>query len=571
MINQRSLFFYCLAVTVMAGAAEAAATPQRLAFSEKLGVEVFALPNSLGVWCQPTLTLNIMVKDNSALLQPGGLTGFLPKLKTVFDRECSQATAANVSVIKTLDHSVVGSLLNISKADGWTVNSSVAESAPIAKKTESQAVAAVVQPAQAMPQPVVASAPLAQKTDEQATSSTAIPLSPAAVSQPATTVAPTLPRDFDYFSALIQYLRVNPALADDDGITRLWASYRFTREYEQVANQEFKLQPIIQKAKEDLAATLSQADTGRVNIIFNSDFSAYDFNKKMFPLAISGSEFRLTKPCCIQSPNVPNSFVLKVSELDAITGLPMDNIAAEAFAEKRTQYGRINRTIGLAVVVKLDSTGLTKNNWGVVTASGALDTAAFLTDKDDTKIMYQISQNELQKMREAKAAEKVLAAKVEADHQADIRRQQAMASRDQDIIALSQASSSVKLANVISDGQINYLHHLNNLRFARADAILRSQPVAVSMLVQMDASGRNEVATAWPGHLKITVPENLPEVKSSGWYLVRGLLSVPDGDSLPPAALVANTIYACVQPKCVDATDATTIVDRKLTAMNGGL
>ncbi len=175
MINQHNLFFYFLAATVITGTAEAAA-PQRLAFSEKLGVEVFALPNSKGVWCQPTMTLNIMVKDNSALLQAGGISGFLPKLNTVFDRECSQATAAKVSVIKTLDHSVVGSLLNISKAEGWAVNASTPEPAAITQKAESQAVAVVAQPA-----PVVASVVLAQPAMQPA----AIPPTPVPVQQPA--------------------------------------------------------------------------------------------------------------------------------------------------------------------------------------------------------------------------------------------------------------------------------------------------------------------------------------------------------------------------------------------------
>ncbi|WP_347990340.1 type IV secretory system conjugative DNA transfer family protein [Methylomonas sp. AM2-LC] len=130
----RNLFFYCLvALAVMAGAvaADGVATPKRLAFSEKLGVEVFALPDSKGDWCQPTMTLNIMVKDNSALLEPSGLSGFLPKLNPVFDKECPQAIAANVSVIKTLDNSVFGSLLNISKADGWAVKTSAPETIPV--------------------------------------------------------------------------------------------------------------------------------------------------------------------------------------------------------------------------------------------------------------------------------------------------------------------------------------------------------------------------------------------------------------------------------------------------------
>ncbi|HEY8037843.1 MAG TPA: DUF4852 domain-containing protein [Methylobacter sp.] len=569
MLMNRNFFFYCVTVAAMVGTVEAA-TPQRLAYSEKLGVEVFALPDSSGVWCQPTLTLNILLKDNSPLMQPDGLNGFLPKLKKVFDQECLKATTAKVSVIKVVDQSVVGSVLNISKADGWTVGLPASESAAVAQKSDVQtaSTAAQVQP-QTEPSPAVTSPSLPPKIDEQATTSdSAAP--PEVLPQP-TTAASVLPRDTGYFSALIQFLRANPSLADDAGVIRLWASYRFAREYEQVANQEFKLQPVIQKAKADLAATLAQADSGRINIIFNSNFDAYDFNKQMFPIAISGNDFRLTKPCCLESPNLPNSFVLKVSGLDAITGLPMDNVAAETFAEKRTQYGRINRTISLAVSVKLDSADFTKNSWGVISALGTLDTAAFLDNKDDTKTIYQLTQSELQKMREAKAAAEAIAAKAEVDRQAEIRKQKAMARRDQDILALSQASSSVKLANAISDEQINYGQHLDNLRSARAKAIIKGQPVTVSMLVQMDESGRNELPTKWPGHLQVTVSESQPELKSSGWYLVRGLLSVPDGDSLPPATLVANAVYACTQPQCADATDATTIVDRKLAAINEGV
>ena len=129
----RNLFFYCLVIiAIQAGAVTAdGVTPKRLAFSEKLGVEVFALPDSKGVWCQPTMTLNIMLKDNSPLLEPSGLGGFLPKLNAIFDKECPEATAANASVIKTLDNSVFGSPLNISKADGWVVKTSAPETAPV--------------------------------------------------------------------------------------------------------------------------------------------------------------------------------------------------------------------------------------------------------------------------------------------------------------------------------------------------------------------------------------------------------------------------------------------------------
>ena len=171
----------------------------------------------------------ILLKDNSPLIQSDGLNGFLPKLKKVFDQECSKAITAKVSVMKAGDHSVVGSVLNISKADGWAIGASASESADPSRKADIQTVA-TVNPAQ--PQTEQSSSevslPLVPKKDGQiTTSSSAAPSE--VLPQPTTTAIPVLPRDNGYFSALIQFLRANSSLVDDAGVTRLWASYRFAR------------------------------------------------------------------------------------------------------------------------------------------------------------------------------------------------------------------------------------------------------------------------------------------------------------------------------------------------------
>ena len=129
------------------------------------------------------------------------------------------------------------------------------------------------------------------------------------------------------------------------------------------------------------------------------------------------------------------------------------------------------------------------------------------------------------------------------------------------------SQTTTRLANFLSTDPVNFYARLDSLRSARTASILAAKPVNVQMLVQMDSSGHDKVATEWPGQLQVTVPESLPALKSSGWYLIRGQLSVPDGDDLPVAQLIAEDLYACTQPKCAEAADPTTIVDRKIAGV----
>jgi len=96
--------------------------------------------------------------------------------------------------------------------------------------------------------------------------------------------------------------------------------------------------------------------------------------------------------------------------------------------------------------------------------------------------------------------------------------------------------------------------------------LIHNMPVETIMLVQADSSGRDNIATRWPGHLDITVAKDRPALKSGNWYLVAGSVTASDADGFPPAHLVALNVFACQQDKCADAGDATEIVDRKITA-----
>jgi len=332
-------------------------------------------------------------------------------------------------------------------------------------------------------------------------------------------------------------------------------------------NQEFRLQPILQKARSDLAESAAQSARGRVTAVFLTQFASYDFNKQSFPITLNLNQISFSQPCCNFAPGLPDIFIISVSGADAVDSLPMSTAAAQAFTEARTRSGNVNRAIAIAVTIKLGPEGF-KINARQATATGTLESATIFGDQQATLPLYQISASDLETIRVRKAAAQALQAKAEAERQAGMRRQQMLAQRQQTILALTNSTASVKLANWLSTGELNINAQLDNLRSARVSALTSNKPVPVRMLVQAGASGRSQVDTNWPGKLQISVAEG-PALTSSGWFLVQGLLSVSDEDTLPAAQLLAQTVYACKEPKCAEAEDAVAIVDRKLGELSG--
>jgi hypothetical protein len=128
---------------------------------------------------------------------------------------------------------------------------------------------------------------------------------------------------------------------------------------------------------------------------------------------------------------------------------------------------------------------------------------------------------------------------------------------------------SVRLANAIApagslppDGG----RRLDNLRDARADALISGQPTPVSLLIQAGADGRNQVAASWPGSLALDVPQAQPQLVTGRWYLVHGALSVDDtpNDDPPAAArLQVQSLIACARPRCEDVANPDAIAQRR--------
>jgi hypothetical protein len=122
-----------------------AAEPVKLAYSEKLGVTLFAYPDASGQWCRAKLGISILAKDDSPLLSQG-IDGMMPKFGAMFAEKCPAATSAAVAVYKASDRSLIGKSFIVAKADNWN------------RPAESQAVPAPTSTAAPNPAAIVAAA-----------------------------------------------------------------------------------------------------------------------------------------------------------------------------------------------------------------------------------------------------------------------------------------------------------------------------------------------------------------------------------------------------------------------------
>jgi hypothetical protein len=503
-----------------------------LATSKSHKLQVFA--DGGATWCAPTLRLRMVLEaDSPDAGNPGAQLELMNRLKTPITSDCKAASAAELTVI---EQGRSTGIYKAAAAAGWVFAAA---------------------PAASVPQPVVTQAPTPSAPQG--------PASPPPVVQAPQPAMPAAPQaaELDYFEALARVLRDNPALAQDDSTIRLWASHRYEREYSQLQHQEFKLQPVLQRARADFADYLARPRGNVVTIATRAYFRTYDFNARRFPIDDLGTQVSYQKPCCV-SVKVPTNFVVKLQDLDAVTGLPMDPAEAQALAERRTRYGSINRTIYLALTVRLEAGGFKGDGWGSSTILGTVEGVTFYPDDRLLEPILTIGAEEFARWRANRAAELAEAARLAEQREAEQHRQRWLAQREQNIRALSGAPSSVRLANYISDGDLSLYTRLSDLRSARAAALMSGKPVPVAMLVQSDGAGRSKVASKWPGKLELTVADPLPELAASQWYLVRGLLSVPEAEGLPPAQLTAQAIHICAQPKCADVADPAVIIDRKL-------
>jgi len=126
--NAKILLGICLIFQLLSVESRAA-EPVRLAYSEKLGVTIFAYPDDKNEWCRAKLGISFLIKDGSPLLSDG-IDGMLSKFGALFAEKCPAATSASIAVYKAADRSLIGKPFVVAKADNWSRPSETAAAPP---------------------------------------------------------------------------------------------------------------------------------------------------------------------------------------------------------------------------------------------------------------------------------------------------------------------------------------------------------------------------------------------------------------------------------------------------------
>jgi len=375
----------CLALSLAAGHASAA-DPKFLGYLPPgQAGQIWAYPDASGNWCGENVAVSVLTTAHITYPQ---VTSRLQFIGLQVAKNCKTAISAKVAVYNA-DRSIAGPSVVVRKDDKWLVAAAPPPPSP-------QTVAA----------PIEAPSPTPAATTAQPSPS-AQPAASAEGNAPSSArmASPQLPRDTNYSSAMIAFLHANPALTQDDGIIRYWASYRFPDEYHQFSHDEFKLRPVIQQAKADLGAALAQTDGRHVTATVEAQIGAYDFDTHQFPITLNLRELTVRKPGGFDFSSLPGGFVLNVSDGDIIKAFPMDPNAAQSFTENRKNSMLGYRAVLVAVTVKLDETGLTKEDSGSIDGGGTLESVAIYGDARAQQRLFQVSGVELEKMRAARTAE----------------------------------------------------------------------------------------------------------------------------------------------------------------------
>jgi len=318
-------------------------------------------------WCGQNLKLRMVLEaDSPDAGNQASQLDMMNRLKTPITTDCKTASSADMTVA---DPGKPSASYRAMASGGWVF---AAVATPVATVPTPVAPPAAMQTA--VPAAATAAPVALQPTPAQPTSP------PAAAALAAPSKVEALPRDMNYWGGLLRWVHDNPSLGQDDAILRLWAFHRYPNEYNMVQNQEFKLQPLLQRAKADLAETLSLGNLERVTVVVNTQFGSYDFANQRFPLSLGNvGQVSYGEPCC-GFQKAPSAFVVKLEDIDSLTGLPMAPAAAQAFTERRTQWGSVNRSLYIAVTIKLRDGGFQSNGWNQAVALGTVDSAIIYGD-----------------------------------------------------------------------------------------------------------------------------------------------------------------------------------------------
>lgn len=392
-----------LAGAVGIAATEAQADDFVLAVSKAHKLQVIA--EGARAWCGPNLRLRMVLeKDSPDLGDVAAQVDMMNRLKTPITTDCKLATAADLVVVEPGREPTAYAA---TAAGGW------AFAAALAKPSE----AATGPAAAAPPKPAVVQG-------------AGVPQVAAATPAVATDGRLPPPR-FDYYAGLLRMVKDDPTLADEEGVVRLWAHHRFRDDYNRWQNQEFKLRTLLQKARADLTGEAALVDRGEVMVVFESRLGTYDFGNDRFPVSLGTVAASFHAPCCGYK-GAPSDVVVKLPELAAISALPMAPEAAQAFTERRTLHGSVDRRVYVAVTALIDEAGFKRDGDRAAVALGQVRAAAFFGDEKLKDRLLQMAPAAFAEWRQARADEATAAAGAEAERAAEATRRQAEAKVEAD-------------------------------------------------------------------------------------------------------------------------------------------
>jgi hypothetical protein len=542
----RVLFFAALALVPSVAVS---ADTKRLAFSERLGVEVFALPDSAGNWCGARLRLRMEVAPGSPLNDPEELRRFVPRLAPVFSQECPAAADATVEGLAKKDGKPIGQTFRAARASSW--NAVADEPAPARAQAPATSGSPPSQPP-ALPQ-AGSAAPSGSST------AAAQPPAPASASAAATASPPAdtakgadewrWPEINGGMAALLRYLRDNPAVAKSPAVADAWLRTRFADQYRQAYGNEFRMERARLMAIDDIAATAARAgDT--IFLSLGAQLGAYDQSRRAFPLEGLSEQISTSNPLGYVAP-APAAFDLRIEGLAAISELQMGPDDAQRLLEsRRSSYGSYDRLVVVALQIRLRDPGFTPAQYGRVGARAEIVAVRVFADREGKRTLLALSGADVARLAgEARERER-------QKRLAEVRNR-FETERDAMLRALEQMPPDRRMANFLGEERPAYQARLDSIRTARASALLDGG-LDVKLLVQADGDGREKVPTRWPGRLLVDLAEGMPALAGGRWYLVTGRVRLDDvgGD----ARLAAGSIHACDKPQCADAADPAEIL-----------
>ena len=398
----------------------------------------------------------------------------------------------------------------------------------------------------------VAAPPAVAATPAPESPSTAAPAQPVAM-QPVA----------EGYMGLLAYLaHQNPTLLDNPAVQACWARHFMGREFNAAYGNEFRMHDVEQQAKTDLAHVSQQMEAGNLlaNLILR--LGEYDFAQSSFPIVLSGNVLTVSSQCDMSAAQLPDRVSFNLGDNNQTFRVAMTSAQAEQFLKQRTRYGYIDRAVPVSMTFHVAPellTGLTTTSSTPLPAE--LSDIKIYAAPDKATLLADIGPEALAAMRKAQEAEKAARiAREAAQKRAESLRMLAE--------HVQSANRSEKLAMWVGQGTGDFgLPELDTMRNVRMRIAINKQPAQTILLVQADGSGRKQVPTKWPGQLNLTVPEDQPALSSGTWYVVRGLVNIPNAGNFPPAEMSVQFIHACTQDECHDAEDPQALLSALQTEM----